>query len=53
MMAALEHATNALCHAFGLVVCVGDDDFETFLNGLILEVLDELWKKGISDVGND
>src|SRR5882762_5398044 len=31
----LKHATNALRHAFRLVVRVRDDDFEAFLNGLI------------------
>src|ERR1700751_5790496 len=50
---ALDHAANAFDHALGLVVGVGDDDFETFLYGLVFKIFDEFREEGIGDVGDD
>src|SRR5579863_2562218 len=47
---AFDHAANAFDHALRLVVGVGDDDFQTFLHGLVFKMFYEFWEKRIGDV---
>src|SRR5258708_3959223 len=48
-----DHTADTFGHTFGLVIGVGDDDFQAFLNGLVFEMFYQFRKKRISDVGND
>ena len=50
---ALEHTTDAVRHAFGVVVGGTDQDLVAMFNGDIFKALDELGEEGIGDLGDD
>ena len=49
----LQHAGDAVLHAVGVVVGVGDEDLFAVDYGDVLEGFYELWKERVGDVGDD